>query len=193
MRRPGGGNLVQSLGVKSKTEGGLDTRAQALGVAESDNTRVVDLRLEEGGVVKVAVVGKIASTEEHLQRDELVHSRLGTDLEGNTRGGSLGVVDGFGTSLDVTVDAVVVAGREGAQVVESVNGDGVFRCAESDGRCVAGNLALGDVVGSLSSNEEPVTSNNGVGGEGGSLRQEKNENVSATGMVVEGLKWYNIP
>lgn len=96
--------------------------------------------------------------------------RLGTDLEADTsRGVGLGVVDGLRTRLDVGGDAVVVAGGEGAQVPESMDGDGVLWGGVTDGAGVAGDLALGDVVGSLGTDQETVTAENGVSGEGRAL------------------------
>lgn len=113
--------LAKLLGVKSDTEGSLNTRAQALGVAEVENARGVELGLDKGGTVKV---------------------RLDTDLKGDVGSGGLGVVDGLehktsaqdatdykesiadlGTSLNVRVDLVVVRRAESAQLLQSVNGD----------------------------------------------------------------------
>jgi len=37
--------------VEGKTESGLDTGAESLGVTEAEDTRVVDLGLDKGGVV----------------------------------------------------------------------------------------------------------------------------------------------
>jgi hypothetical protein len=64
---------------------------------------------------------------------------------------------------------VVVARGEGVEVIETVNGQGVLRgiIAESSG--VAGNFALGNIVGSLGTKEEAITTEDGVCGEGGTL------------------------
>ena len=83
--------------------------------------------------------------------------------------GGLGVVDGLGAGLDVRGDAVVVASGEGGQITETVEGDGVLWGGVADGTGVAGDLALGDVVRGLSTDEETVTAENGVSGESGAL------------------------
>lgn len=83
--------------------------------------------------------------------------------------GGLGVVNGLGASLDVGVDALVVRGGEDLEVVETVEGDGVLGRVEPDRGGVPGHLALSDVVGGLGTDEETVTAQNGVGGEGGAL------------------------
>lgn len=64
---------------------------------------------------------------------------------------------------------MVVAGGEGAQVPEAMDGDGVLWGGVTDGAGVAGDLALGDVVGSLGTDQETVTTENGVSGEGRAL------------------------
>lgn len=143
----GGSRVVELGGVEGKAEGSLDTGAESLGVAEDEDTGVVDLGLDEGGVVKVG---------------------LGTDLEGDTAGGRLGVVDGLGASLDVLRDLVVVRGREGREV-EAVERDGVLGGREADGTGVAGDRAGLDVVRSLGTDKEAVVADNGVSGEGGAL------------------------
>ena len=140
--------VVQLLSIEGETEGSLDTGAESLSVAEANDTSVIDLGLDEGSSVKVD---------------------LGADLEGDTAVGGLGVVDGLGTSLDVAVDALVVGGGEGLEVVETVDGNGVLRSVEADGGRVAGDLALGDVVGGLSADEETVTAEDSVGSEGRTL------------------------
>ena len=50
-----------------------------------------------------------------------------------------------------------------------MEGDGVLGRAEANGCGVAGDLALGDVVGSLSAKKEAVAANDGVRGEGRAL------------------------
>lgn len=99
-----GGSVVQPLGVQSQTKGGLDARSQSLGVRSGEDTGVVDLELDGGGVVQVD---------------------LGADFECDTTGGGLGVVDGLGAGLDVLGNLVVVRGGEGGEVAQTVDGDGV--------------------------------------------------------------------
>lgn len=124
-----------------------------------------------------------------------LYSRLGADLEVNVAGGSLAVVGGTGGSLDVAVDAVVVASAVGAQVAETVEGNGVLGGVEAGSKVVAGDLAVTDVVRRLGTGEEAVTAKNGVSGEGGALREKgkngsgsSSENGNATKIALLTLK-----
>ena len=83
----------------------------------------------------------------------------------------LRVINRLSSSLNVGADAVVVAGGEGFQVVEPMDGDSIFRGIVADCSSVAGDIAFGDIVGRFSTNQEAVTTQNGVGSEGGSLRR----------------------
>lgn len=96
--------IVQPLSVQSQTEGDLDTGPQSLSVTGSQDTRVVNLELGESGIVQIS---------------------LGTDFKGNTPRSRLGVVDSLGTGFDVFRNLVVVRGRKGGKVSETVDGDGV--------------------------------------------------------------------
>ena len=102
-----------------------------------------------------------------------MHLRLGADLEVHVLGGALGVVGSLGARLDVRGDAVVVRGREEVEVVETLEGDGVLGRAEADGGSVASDLALGDVVGRLRTEQEAVAANHGVRGESGALERRR--------------------
>jgi hypothetical protein len=82
----------------------------------------------------------------------------------------LGVIHSLGASLDVTADTVVVAGGEGLQVVKAVNGHSVFRRVVTKSSSVTSDVALSDVVSSLSTNKESITAQNGVGSESGALQ-----------------------
>lgn len=145
-RRLGRGELA---GVEGQAERGLDAGAEGLSVAEAENTEVVHLGLDEGGVVEVD---------------------LGADLEVNLAvGGVLGVVRRPCAGLDVGVDAVVVRSRVGAQVAEAVQGDGVLGGVEAGGEVVLGDVATLDVVGDLTTGEEAVAAEDSVGGEDGAL------------------------
>lgn len=94
-----------------------------------------------------------------------LNSRLGTNFESNTRGGRLGVIDRLSTGLYIRANTVVVAGGEGIQVAKAVKGDSIFRGVVANGSRVTGDLALSDVVRSLGTNEESITTENSVGGE----------------------------
>lgn len=96
--------------------------------------------------------------------------RLGTNFEINSGGGSLSVVDSLGTSFDIRAHTVVVAGSESRSIAQAVDGDGVVRGAKADGTRVAGDATLRDIVRSLGTNEESITTKNGVGSECGSLK-----------------------
>lgn len=160
-----GGRVVELGGVEGKTESGLDTGAESLGVAEDENTSVVDLGLDESGVVKVS---------------------LGADLEGDTAGSGLGVVDSLGTGLNVLGDLVVVRGGEGGEVAETVEGDGVLGGRVAKSTSVAGDGTGLDVVRALGTDKEAVVANNGVGGEGGALEDVGGGTGVERGLLVDG-------
>lgn len=143
-----GGSVVELGGVEGKAKRGLDAGAESLGVAEDKETSVVDLGLDKGGVVEV---------------------RLGADLDRDTTGGGLGVVDGTGTSLNVLRDLVVVRGRVDGEVLERADGNGVLGGRVADGGGVAVKLASLDVVRRLTTDKEAIVADNGVSGEGGAL------------------------
>ena len=94
---------------------------------------------------------------------------LGTDLERDTAGGRLGVVDRLGTGLDFIADSVVVRGGKGGEVAETVESDVVDFGGVAESTGVSGDGTRGDVVRGLGTDQEAVTADNGVGGEGGSL------------------------
>jgi len=83
----------------------------------------------------------------------------------------LGVIHSLGTSLDVTAHTVVVAGGEGLQVVKTVKSHSVFRRVVTESCSVTSNVALSDVVSSLSTNKESITAQNGIGSESGALQK----------------------
>lgn len=94
---------------------------------------------------------------------------LRADLERDTAGGALGVVDSLGTRLDVLGHLVVVASGEGREVAETVEGDGVLGGREANGTSVPGDGTRGDIVGRLGTDKEAVTADNGVSSEAGTL------------------------
>ena len=55
MGRANGVHLVQFLGVKSQTERSLNTRAEGLSVTQGNDTRVVDLGLDERRRIEVSL------------------------------------------------------------------------------------------------------------------------------------------
>lgn len=62
---------VELRGVKGKTEGGLDARAESLSVAEGEDTGVVDLCLDECSLVKVARITMSGRSENKEQQESL--------------------------------------------------------------------------------------------------------------------------
>lgn len=66
---------------------------------------------------------------------------------------------------------MVVAGREGVQVVQGVDGDSVLWGVVTNGASIAGDVTTSDVVGGLSTNEEAIATKNSVGSEGRSLKE----------------------
>lgn len=144
--------------VERQTQAGLDTRAQSLRVAEAQDTGVVDLGLDEGGVVEVAVMRGSRCKQGGLYEcsSSSDNSRLGSDLEVDVAGNGLGVVRGASGRLDVWVDAVVVAGAVGAQVAQAVQRYGVLWRVEASSQVVARNLAIANVVRCLGTDEEAI-------------------------------------
>lgn len=149
-----GGSVIESLGVETETEGDLDTGAEGLGVTKAEDTGVVDLGLNERGVVEVS---------------------LGTDLEVDLAGGGLGVVNSLGTSLNVLGDLVVVRGRVGGEVAEGVEGDGVVSGRVTDGGGVSSDGTGENVVSGLTTDKEALSADDGVGSEGRTLCQRGRE------------------
>lgn len=83
--------------------------------------------------------------------------------------GSLGVIERLSTGLGVSVDTVVVTGGVSVEVVDSLKGNGVFGRVVANGSSIAVDAALGNIVRSLGTEEEAITTNNSVGSEGGTL------------------------
>ena len=112
--------------------------------------------------------------------------RLGADLQRNARCGGLGVIDRLSSGFDIGADAVVVAGSEGVEVVETVDRHGVFWCIVTNGSGVAGDLSIGDVVRSFGTKEETIAAEDGVSSESGTLNVEMKarKKVSVTGLRV---------
>jgi hypothetical protein len=153
-------------GVEGQTEGGFDAWSESLGVAEAEDSGVVDLGLDKGGVVKVG---------------------LGTDLEVDAAVGALGVVGGSGTRLSVSVDAVVVAGRIGAQVAEAMEGNRIVGRVEASTEVVPSQLALLNVVAGFGTSKESITTENSIGSESGTLqnREKHPEEIKITSFYCQ--------
>lgn len=77
---------------------------------------------------------------------------------------------------------MVVAGRVGREVTETMESDCVLGGREPKSGSVAGNLARGDIVRGLTTKQKAVTANDGVSGKGGSL-----EDINDSARVEAGL------
>lgn len=67
---------------------------------------------------------------------------------------------------------MVVAGSKRRSVTQAVDSDGIVRSAKADSSRVTGEASLGDVVGSLGTEKESVTTEDGVGSECRSLTEK---------------------
>lgn len=110
---------------------------------------------------------------------------LGSDLERDTTGGGLGVVDGLGTGLDILANSVVVRSGKGGEVSETVEGDGVVGGSVTESTSVSGDGTGSDIVRCLGTNEETVSANNGVGSEGGALGVSTRSATDGRGLALK--------
>lgn len=99
-----------------------------------------------------------------------VESVLAGNLKADRVAG-LGVPGSLSTSLNLSVDAVVVAGSEDGQVVASGDGSGVLGNAVANGSGVLGDGSLLDVVATLSTNEEALVAKDSVEVGGGAVQE----------------------
>lgn len=83
---------------------------------------------------------------------------------------------------------MVVAGRESAQVAQSVEGDVVFRRAVSKSSRVTRNFALGDVVRCLTTDEETVASKDRVSSKGRTFEEIDKGAAVGTGLLVSAAE-----
>jgi hypothetical protein len=109
-----------------------------------------------------------------------VYVHLGTNFKVHAVGRCGRVVDGLGTGLDIGVYAVVVRGREEAQVAERVNRDGVIGSAITKSTSVSRDSSIVDVVVGLGTQQEAVTSENDVASDVRSLLSRIKSSISQT-------------
>ena len=95
--------------------------------------------------------------------DSHFRAHLKSDM-GSMRCG-LGFIDGLCTGLDVGIDTVEVGRGKCMEVAQPVERDGVLRRGISECARVAGHRALVEVVLRLGTEEEPISTEHGVGGE----------------------------
>jgi len=81
---------------------------------------------------------------------------------------------------------VVVAGAEGGEVSETVEGDGVFRGGEANGTGVSGDSTGGDVVRGFGTDKETVPTDNSVGSEGWALEEVDSGTGVEGRLLVDG-------
>jgi len=93
-----------------------------------------------------------------------MYVRLGTNLERDSRGGGIGVIYGLRTGLNVGAHTVIIARSKGAQVGETVESDCVLGRRETEGSRVLGDTGLSDVVRCFGTEEEAITTEDGVSG-----------------------------
>lgn len=152
--------LVQLLGI----ERAANTKGQAavdLGVVgEGCDAEVVDLGL--------GVVSRSSGPTVHLESTTYLGERrrvklvLGSQLKTNV-GAGLGVPGSAGTGLDGGVDPLIVRGGEDAQGVGCGDGSVVERGGVSDGSGVLGDGSLLHIVANLTTNDETLVADNGIG------------------------------
>ena len=94
-----------------------------------------------------------------------MHVRFGANLKRDARSGSLGIVYGLGTSLNVGAHTVVVARSVGGEVGEAVESDGVLGRRKPSGGREPIDAALGDVIGRLCAEKEAITTDDSISGE----------------------------
>ena len=106
----------------------------------------------------------------HLSEGRGVKTVLAGNLQADGVAGG-GVPGSLGTSLNLSVDAVVVAGGEEGQVVAGSDGSRVLGNAVTDGSGVLGDGSLVDVVATLSTDEEALVAEDGVEVGSGALQE----------------------
>jgi len=105
----------------------------------------------------------------------MIYVRLGTNLEGDSRGGGIGIIYGLGAGLNVGANTVVVARGEGAQVVETMEGDRILGRRKAEGTRILGDTAFSDIIGCFGTDEEAVTTKHRVSGKCRALQGKKRE------------------
>lgn len=121
----------------------------------------------------------------HLGEGRGVKAVLASNLEADGVAG-LGVPGGLSTSLNLSVDAVVVAGGEDGQVVGSGDGSRVLGNAVADGSGVLGDGGLLDVIATLSTDKEALVAENSVEVGGGAVEEiEESTSVHVGLLEVE--------
>ena len=98
-----------------------------------------------------------------------MYVRLGANLERDSRGGGIGVIYCLRTGLNVGAHTVIIARSEGAQVGETMESDCILGRRETDGSRILSDTGLSDVVRCFGTNEEAITTEDGISGKCGTL------------------------
>ncbi len=96
----------------------------------------------------------------NLCHNAYVQVGLGANLEGDIPGGAPAVPNSFGTSLGVPVYAVIVAGAENTEVVETMDGDRVIRSSVTNGGRITSNRSGWEGIGGFQTKMESVSTDN---------------------------------
>lgn len=139
---------IQLRSLDLNTKRCLDTRTERLGVAEGEDSAVIDLGLNKRRRVKVC---------------------LRADLENNLV--VRGLVGRLCASLDVAGYAVVVRGGVVFELVRCEKRNSVLRRTEANTSSILVDLASSDVVASLATKEEAVVSNDRISCHSRALRK----------------------
>ena len=81
---------------------------------------------------------------------------------------------------------MVVRSREGGQVSETVEGNGVLWSRETEGGSVSGDGTRSDIVRSLTTGKETVSTDDGIGGEGRTLEKVGGDSRVKRWLFVDG-------
>ena len=124
----------------------------------------------------------------YLDEARWVEFVLGRDLQPN-RATGFGVPGGLCTSLDLSVDLVVIARGEDAQVVRGGDGSGVERGAVSKRSTIFRDCGLLHIVSDLTTGEVAFVSENGIEGGGGALEGVDEGAEIDVGLLVEEVEF----
>lgn len=112
---------------------------------------------------------------------------LACDLEADIAS-SGGVPSSLCAGLDFSIDLVVIAGGEDAQVVGGGDGGGIRALAVARGEGVFGDGSLADIVAALGSDEETLMAQGDVEGGGGALEEVGEQAGVDVGLFVQEVE-----
>ena len=150
--------LVELLGIERATNAEGQTAVDLGVVGEGSNAEVVDLGLKF--VSSCAFLLMYFDT--HLSERSRVKLVLGSELKTDV-GAGLGVPGSLSTGLNSRVNLLVVGGGEDAQGVGGSDSGVVERSGVTNSSAVLGDGGLLDVVADLTTNNEALVGNDGVG------------------------------